>query len=201
MDLTGPSAAVGPDGIVDDEIALTTASTSLSIDSVQISLNGFTSPRWESAPDLDGYSNAQVIDVSGATCKAYDVFFNPTGLSGPSLQTGLGQQLSVAVVYNDQSGTSYTDNLTVPVGSSDPTATARLSMPASITWNGFTAELGRTGTADGGDVHVVVSGLTHPILGAMLSDQFANNNYGSYWTYGTLASSTPERGLVGDPDW
>ncbi len=160
-------------------------------------MNGFTSPRWESAPDLDGYSNTEVIDVSGVTGKAYDVFFNPTGLSGPSLQTGLEQKLSVTVVCNNQSGNSYTDNLTVPVGSSDPAESATLSTPASITWNGFTASWGGQDTAqNGGDVHVVVSGLSHPILGAMLSDQYANGNYGSCWAYGTLASSSPPSGVL-----
>ncbi len=69
MDLTGPAAAVGPDGIVDDEIQLTAATANLAIDSVQISLIGSPNPRWESAPDLDGYSNAEVIDVSGASGK------------------------------------------------------------------------------------------------------------------------------------
>src|SRR5271166_1825994 len=104
MDLTGPSAAVGPDGIVDDEIQLTAPNPNLTISSVQISLDGSPNPRWESAPDLDGYSNAEVIDVSGSSGKTYDVFFNPFGLSGPSLQTGLNQQLSVNVYYTDQSG-------------------------------------------------------------------------------------------------
>ena len=197
MDLTGPSAAVGPDGVVDDEIQLTAASANLTIDSVQISLNGFTSPRWESAPDLDGYSNAEVIDVSGSSGKTYDVFFNPFGLSGPSLQTGQGQQLSVNVHYNDQSGNQYTDNLTVPVGSSDPTLTTTLAPPAAITWNGFTASWSGQDTAqNGGKVHVAVSGLAHPILGAVLSDQVANNGYPSYWTYGTLASSSPPSGAL-----
>ena len=197
MDLTGPSAAVGPDGVVDDEIQLTAASANLTIDSVQISLNGFTSPRWESAPDLDGYSNAEVIDVSGSSGKTYDVFFNPFGLSGPSLQTGQGQQLSVNVHYNDQSGNQYTDNLTVPVGSSDPTLTTTLAPPAAITWNGFTASWSGQDTAqNGGKVHVAVSGLAHPILGAVLSDQVANNDYPSYWTYGTLASSSPPSGAL-----
>ena len=197
MDLTGPSAAVGPDGFVDDEIQLTTANANPTIDSVQISLNGFTTPRWESAPDLDGYSNAEVIDVSGSSGKTYDVFFNPFGLSGPSLQTGLGQQLSVNVSYNDQSGNLYTDDLTVPVGYSDPTKTTTLSAPASITWNGFTASwTGQDTAQNGGKVQVAVSGLTHPILGAVLSDQFANNSYPSYWTFGTLASSSPPSGAL-----
>jgi len=196
MDLTGPSAAVGPDGFVDDEIQLTTANANLTINSVQISLNGFTSPRWESAPDLDGYSNAEVIDVSGSAGKTYDVFFNPFGTSGPSLQTGQGQQLSVNVYYTDQSG-QYTDNLTVPVGSSDPTLTTTLSAPVSITWNGFTASWSGQDTAqNGGKVHVAVAGLAHPILGAALSDQFANNSSPSYWTYGTLASSSPPSGAL-----
>src|SRR5271165_1407416 len=199
MDLTGPSAAVGPDGYVDDEIQLRAANANLTIDSVQISLYGSpnSNPRWESAPDLDGYSNAEVIDVSGSAGKTYDVFFNPFGLSGPSLQTGQGQELSVNVYYNDQSGNQYTDNLTVPVGSSDPTLTTTLSAPASITWDGFTASWSGQATAqNGGKVHVAVSGLTYPILGAVLSDQFANNSSPSYWTYGTLASSSPPSGAL-----
>ena len=197
MDLTGPSAAVGPDGFVDDEIQLTAPNANLTIDSAQISLIGSPNPRWESAPDLDGYSNAEVIDVSGSSGKTYNVFFNPFGLSGPSLQTGQGQQLSVNVYYNDQSGNQYTDNLTVPVGSSDPTKTTTLSAPASITWNGFTASWSGQDTAqNGGKVHVAVSGLTHPILGAVLSDQFANNSSPSYWTYGTLGSSSPPSGAL-----
>ena len=198
MDLTGPSAAVGPDGFVDDEIRLTAANANLTIDSVQISLYGSpnSNPRWESAPDLDGYSNAEVIDVSGSAGKTYDVFFNPFGTSGPPL-TGQSQQLSVNVHYNDQSGNQYTDNLTVPVGSSNPTLTTTLSAPASITWNGFTASWSGQDTAqNGGKVHVAVSGLTHPILGAVLSDQFANNSSPSYWTYGTLASSSPPSGAL-----
>ena len=135
--------------------------------------------------------------MSGSSGKTYDVFFNPFGLSGPSLQTGQGQQLSVNVYYNDQSGNQYTDNLTVPVGSSDPTLTTTLSAPASITWNGFTASWSGQDTAqNGGKVHVAVSGLTHPILGAVLSDQFANNSSPSYWTYGTLASSSPPSGAL-----
>ncbi len=89
----------------------------------------------------------------------YDVFFNPFGLSGPSL-TGLDQTLSVNVYYKDQSGNQYTDNLSVPVGSSDPTKTTTLSAPASITWNGFTASWsGQDSAQNGGKVHVAVSGL------------------------------------------
>src|SRR5271166_5441812 len=201
MDLTGPSAAVGPDGYMDDEIQLRAANANLTIDSVQISLYGSpnSNPRWESAPDLDGYSNAEVIDVSGSSGNTYDVFFNPFGTSGPSLQTGQGQTLSVNVYYNDQSGNQYTDNLTVPVGSSNPTLTTTLSAPASITWNGFTASWSGQDTAqNGGKVHVAVSGLnpSYPILGAVLSDQFANNSSPSYWTYGTLASSSPPSGAL-----
>ena len=206
MDLTGPSAAVGPDGFVDDEIQLTAANANLTIDSVQISLYGSpnSNPRWESVPDLDGYSNAEVIDVSGApgtSGKTYNVFFNPFGTSGPSLQTAVQgqqpQQLSVNVYYNDQSGNRYTDNLTVPVGSSNPTLTTTLAPPAAITWNGFTASWSGQDTAqNGGKVHVAVSGLTYPILGAVLSDQFANNSSPSYWTYGTLASSSPPSGAL-----
>ncbi len=107
MDLTGPDAGVGPDGYVDDEIQLTAANAGLAIQSVQISLIGSTNPRWESAPDLDGYSNAEVIDVSGSSGKTYNVFFNPFGLSGPKLQTGQNQQLAVNVYYSDQNGQQH----------------------------------------------------------------------------------------------
>ena len=107
-----------------------------------------------------------MIDVSGSSGKTYDVFFNPFGLSGPSLQTGLDQYLSVNVYYNDQSGNRYTDNLTVPVGSSNPTLTTTLSAPAAITWNSFTASWSGQDTAqNGGKVHVAVSGLAHPSWG------------------------------------
>src|SRR5271166_278385 len=199
MDLTGPSAAVGPDGYVDDEIQLRAANANLTIDSVQISLYGSpnSNPRWESAPDLDGYSNAEVIDVSGSSGKTYDVFFNPFGVSGPSLQTGQGQQLSVNVYYTDQSGNRYTENLTVPVGSSNPTLTTTLAAPVSITWDGFTASWsGQDSAQNGGKVHVAIARVSHPILGAVLSDQMANNSYPSYWTYGTLASSSPPSGAL-----
>jgi hypothetical protein len=187
MDLTGPTAAVGPDGIVDDEIQLTAANANLTISYVEIILNGYTTPRWESAPDLDGYSNAEVIDVSGGSGKTYDVFFNPTGQSGPSLVGGQNQQLTVNVYYKDQNNNAYTDSLSVGVATSNPTETTTLSAPTTITWNGFTASW--AGQQSGGAVEVAVSGLAHTIVGAVLSDQAANNNYGSYWSYGTLSAS------------
>ena len=100
-DLTGPDAGVGPDGYVDDQIQLTAANTSLAIQSVQIRVSGGPNPRWESAPDLDGYSNAEVIDVSGASGKTYNLFFNPFDVSGQnSLKTEKGQQLAVNVYYS-----------------------------------------------------------------------------------------------------
>ncbi len=189
MDLTGPTAAVGPDGIVDDEIQLSAVNASLTISEVKILLNGYTTPRWESAPDLDGYSNAEVIDVSSGTGKTYEIFLDPTGQSGPSLQTGLGQQLTVDVYYTDQNGNPGTDTLSVAVGSSNPAETATLTAPIPITWNGFTASW--EGQQSDGAVEIGVSGLKYPIVRAVLSDQVANNEYSSYWSYGTLAASSP----------
>ncbi|HKM52067.1 MAG TPA: hypothetical protein VJY33_01585, partial [Isosphaeraceae bacterium] len=155
----------------------------------EISLNGNYNPppRWESSPDLDGYSDAEVIDVSGGSGKTYDVFFNPTAQVGPSLVGGQSQQLTVNVYYQDQNGNAYTDNLSVGVATSNPTETTTLSSPPTITWNGFTASW--AGQQSGGAVEVAVSGLAHTIVGAVLSDQAANNNYGSYWSYGTLSAS------------
>ncbi len=195
MDLTGPTAAVGPDGTVDDEIQLTTPSTNFAISYVQMTLNGYTTPRWESWPDLDGYSNAEVIDVSGASGKTYNVFFNPTGQSGPSLQTGQGQQLTVNVYYHDQSNNnSYSDSLSLAVGASNPGDTTTLSAPTPITWNGFTASW--AGQQSSGVVDINVSGLSHTIMGAFLSDQVANGKYGSDWYYGTLTPSS-QSGMPG----
>src|SRR5208337_4800671 len=66
-----------------------------------------------------------------------------------------------------------------------------------IAWDGFTASWSGQDTAqNGGKVHVAVAELTHPILGAVLSDQVANNSYPSCWTYGTLASSSPPSGAL-----
>jgi len=162
---------------VDDEIQLTTTNASLTISYVKINLNGYTTPSWESSPDLDGYSNAEVIDVSGASGKTYNVFFNPIGQSGPSLQTGQQQQLTVNVYYN-----GYDDSLSVPVGSSNPGDTTTLSAPTSIAWNGFSASWGEQQST--GLVQINVSGLSQSIVGAFLSNQTYN-----YWSSGTLYSS------------
>jgi len=196
MDLTGPTAAVGPDGTVDDEIQLTSSSSNYAISYVEIALNGYTNPRWESSPDLDGYSNAEVIDVTGGSGKAYDVYFNPTGQSGPSLQTGQNQQLTVNVYYVDQNNNKYTDTLSVAVGSSNPGDTTTLAAPTSITWNGFTASW-QNQTSDG-LVHINLANLPQgqTIQGAFLSDQVANGNYGSDWYYGTL-TPTSQSGIPG----
>ena len=181
-DLTGPTAAVGPDGIVDDEIQLTGTDPTLKIDYVQINLNGYTTPCWESYPDLDGYSNAEVIDVSGSSGKTYNLFFNPVGQSGPSLN-GQSQTLTLNIYYYQSGGSTLCNqSLSVPVGSSNPADTITLSAPTSVTWNGFTASWG--GQQSSGLVNINVSGLSYPILGAFLSNQTYN-----YWSYGTLFSS------------
>ena len=198
MDLTGPDAGVGPDGYLDDEIQLTTKNAGLVVQSVQISLIGSPNPRWESAPNLDGSSNAELIDVSGTSGRTYNVFFNPFDLSGQNaLKSGQGQQLEVNVSYTDNGNGASTDNLIVSVGSSNPAAMTPLSAPGPVSWNGFTASWGgQDAAADGGRVHVAIAGLTRPILGAVLSDQVANGKYPSYWSYGTLAPSSPSSGAL-----
>ena len=112
LDLCGPDAGVGPDGHVDDEIQLTTSNANLAIDYVQISLNGSSTPNWESFPNVDRYSNAELIDVSGSSGKTYNIFINPFGTSGPPL-TGNNQTLTVNVYYHDATvqGSRSTDSL------------------------------------------------------------------------------------------
>jgi hypothetical protein len=191
MDLAGPGVAVGPGSYVNDEIQLTTTDAIQSVPSVTITLNPNTTPSWASFPDQGGYTNAEVVDVSGSSGKTYDVFFNPFASSGVTLTGGTGQTLAITVTYNDPSG-GHTDTFggssSVPVTSSNPSLLATLTAPTSVTWNSFTAAWGHQDPAPTGLVHISVSGLSHTIVGAVLSDQVANNQDPSYWVYGTLTS-------------
>ena len=201
MDLTGPDAGVGPDGYLDDGIAnvITTKDPGLVVQSVQISLIGSPNPRWESAPNLDGSSNAELIDVSSAS---------PAGRTTSSLQplrpisgqnalkSGQGQQLEVNVSYTDKGNGASIDSLIVSVGSSDPAAVTPpvRARPGLLEW--LHGELGRSGRGsrrrESSRRH---RGADPPVLGAVLSDQVANGKYPSLFVLRRAGSVEPiERG-------
>jgi hypothetical protein len=188
LDLCGPDAGVGADGYVDDEIQLSSTTAGKTISYVRMWIDGNSgAPLWESSPNADANSNAEMINVTGGSGTTYYVYFNPFGLSGPKVTTGLGQKIDVTIYYPDN--TSETDQVTV--GTSNPNLTTTLSAPASITWNGFSASWnGQDSAQNGGKVHISLSGLgTHTIYGAVLSDQVESPNYASFWSYGSLASA------------
>jgi hypothetical protein len=127
------------------------------------------------------------VTGSGET---YDVYFNPTGESGPSLVGGTGQQLSVNLYYTNNQPGQHVDNLSVAVASSNPGEKTTLAAPTSITWNGFTASWGNQQST--GAVYVNVSGVPpYTIQGAFLSNQAYN-----YWSCGSLQSSGQPLTLV-----
>jgi hypothetical protein len=185
VDLVGPDAAQGSDGIQDLDLALSGLQTQYAVDHILVTSSGGTSQgglAWQTAPDTGGYSLAEFFRPAPQSSTG-DLFINPQlrcvappagtgtpvslgGSTGSLVRLRNGNPLTVTVYYQN---TSLTDSCTFTVRNlTSPT----LSMPRPtvtgiVTTGGMTVtDLGQDSSAhpwETGYVHLVVtapSGVT-----------------------------------------
>jgi hypothetical protein len=180
VDLTGPNAAVGPDGFVDDEVVLSNLSN-FAINYVTITGPAGTGLAWESSPNPDGYAHAEMFRAPNDSTTA-KVYFNPFIIKSDGTRVDLlnSQSLTVTVHYNifnvDEEDTfsnlsltgAMTDpNRAVPPASPPPTLDSVSGV--QVTWLG---QDGLNLTGEPGDVHIALTGLPSgkTMTGVELSD-------------------------------
>ena len=161
QDWTGPSPAVGPDGIQDTHIALGNLSACVGVGIQSVAITG-PGVAWNSGINPGKFWNAEAIPHPNDPTKA-DLFFTSGDLYDLTL--------TVTVAYTN----GKTDDAMLTAGHTDPTL--RMPAPASIplTWNGFSAQwAGQDGQnpVGPGDVHVALSGLPagRKVVAALLND-------------------------------
>ncbi len=159
QDRVGPGPSVGPDGLVDCQIALSNISRTVPIASVEIRGGG---GQWQSGVNLKGVSNAEIVRDGKDSSRA-DVFLE-------SERDLAGQALQVVVRYVN----GKSDSAKLVAGKLDPKKkVARPRVPSanvvrlSGRWHGQTGQ----NLVGPGDVHVTLTGLPQaPISAAVLSD-------------------------------
>jgi hypothetical protein len=188
-DYTGPDAGVGPDGIQDDRMTLSSFTQNPSnsqpypVDFVAVTdpsvLDSSGNPiSWESNLNLD--RNADAYATGGPAGSTY-LYINPSVKTGATSTASVSpnQTLNVTVHYKIN-GIDVPDTQSLAIGQTN----VKLSDPAyqtNINWNGFTAAWSRQDSTVPGLVHVSLSNLPSTIQGATLSDQTE-----TIWSYGTL---------------
>ena len=180
VDLTGPDAAVGPDGILDDEVVLSNLSN-FPINYVTIMGPEGSGLAWESNLNPDGFAHAEMFRAPNDSTTA-KVYFNPFVIKSDGTRVDLlnSQSLTVTVHYNifnnDEQDTF--SNLSLTGATTDPNRAVPQAPPSptlvsvsgvQVTWLGQDG-LNLTGLQ--GDVHLAVTGLPSgkTMTGVELSD-------------------------------
>ena len=175
QDLTGPTPAVGPDGVQDAHIVLNHLFPGTAVRSVRISASSGVA--WESGLNPDLKNNAELIR-RGPDPSTADEYFSPD-------RDLNGQTLRIDVTYED----GKLDHTTFVAGS---TSTS-LAMPApvgiALSWDTFHAHwLGQDGLnlVGPGDVHISLDTLpsNRTVVAATVSD-----TSGLDWSYVKQGSS------------
>jgi hypothetical protein len=174
-DWTGPTAAVGPDGLQDSHIALSHLSAGAAITSASLDIAG--GAVWVYGTNPDAFPDAEII-VNPTDPTRADFYFSP--------QTNLdGQTLNLTINYAN--GTS--DSTTVVAGPTDPSL--RMPAPAAVTVVESTLTVtwvGQDGQdlTSSGDVHLKLSGLPagRTVVAAQLTDGTLTS-----WDYTTPGAS------------
>ena len=178
VDLTGPTAAVGPDGVVDDEVVLSNLSN-FAINYVTIT--GPAGFAWETNLNPDGYAHAEMFRAPNDSTTA-KVYFNPYIIKSDGTRVDLqdSQSLTVTVHYNifnvdeedtfsnlSLSGATTDPNLAVPPAPPPPTLDSVSGV--QVTWLG---QDGLNLTGSPGDAHIALTGLPSgkTMTGVELSD-------------------------------
>src|SRR5271157_5325087 len=180
VDLTGPDAAVGPDGILDDEVVLSNLSN-FPINYVTIMGPEGSGLAWESNLNPDGFAHAEMFRAPNDSTTG-KVYFNPFVIKSDGTRVDLlnSQSLTVTVHYNifnndeedtfsnlSLSGVTTDPNRAVPQAPPSPTLVSVNGV--QVTWLGQDG-LNLTGLQ--GDVHLAVTGLPSgkTMTGVELSD-------------------------------
>ncbi len=169
QDLTGPTPAVGPDGVQDVHLALSRLFPSTGVRSVDVSLSADVG--WASGLNPNPRMNAELVR-SGPDPSVADLYFSPD-------RDLYGQTLSVDVTYDD----GKIDHTTIVAGHSSTTLAVPAPAPISMTWDTFQAAwLGQDGInlVGLGDVHVALSGLP---AGHAVTSVTLNDTSGLDWNY------------------
>ena len=179
VDLTGPDAGVGPDGIVDDEVVLSNLSD-FPINYVTITGPAGSGLAWESNLNPDGYAHAEMFRPQNSTTA--NVYFDPYVIKSDGTRVDLlnSQSLTVTVHYNifniDEQDTF--SNLSLTGATTDPNRAVPPAPPpptlasvsgVQVTWLG---QDGQNLTGSEGDVHIALTGLPSgkTMTGVELSD-------------------------------
>ena len=179
VDLTGPDAGVGPDGVVDDEVVLSNLSN-FPINYVTITGPAGSGLAWETSPNPDGYAHAEMFRPQNSTTA--NVYFNPYVINSDGTRVDLlnSQSLTVTVHYNifnvDEEDTF--SNLSLTGATTDPNRAVPQAPPSptlvsvsgvQVTWDG---QDGQNLTGGSGDVHIALTGLPagKTMTGVELSD-------------------------------
>jgi len=179
VDLTGPDAGVGPDGIVDDEVVLSNLSD-FPINYVTITGPAGSGLAWESNLNPDGYAHAEMFRPQNSTTA--NVYFDPYVIKSDGTRVDLlnSQSLTVTVHYNifniDEQDTF--SNLSLTGATTDPNRAVPPAPPpptlasvsgVRVTWLG---QDGQNLTGSEGDVHIALTGLPSgkTMTGVELSD-------------------------------
>src|SRR5271157_252777 len=191
VDDVGPDAGVGPDGIQDDHLALSSlahfpgSSSSYPVNYVSVTGPAGTGLNYESNLDLDDYANAALVNPNGTSA---DLYINPYVNTGPTTTADLvqGQILTVTVHYSIE-GFDIPDQQTLTVGATNPSlavppppnVSVNMSPAWTATWGG------QDPASSGGQAYVSLANLPGMILGAELSDQVSQ-----VWSWGTLGGNS-----------
>src|SRR5271157_655937 len=191
VDDVGPDAGVGPDGIQDDHLALSSlahfpgSSSSYPVNYVSVTGPAGTGLNYESNLNLDNYANAALVNLNGTSA---DLYINPYVKTGPTTTADLvqGQNLTVTVHYSIE-GFDIPDQQTLTVGATNPSlavppppnVSVNMSPAWTATWGG------QDPASSGGQAYVSLANLPGMILGAELSDQVSQ-----VWSWGTLGGNS-----------
>src|SRR5271157_1445714 len=160
VDDVGPDGGVGPDGIQDDHLGLSSlahfpgSSSSYPVNYVSVTGPSGTGLNYESNLNLDNYANAALVNLNGTSA---DLYINPYVKTGPTTTADLvqGQILTVTVHYSIE-GFDIPDQQTLTVGATNPSLAVppppSVSVNMSPTWTATWG--GQDPASSGGLAHV-----------------------------------------------
>lgn len=168
-DLTGPGAAVGPDGIQDAHLTFSHLFPGTAVSAVTVV--DAAGHGWESGLNPSSRDNAEFVRDASDPTKG-DLFLSPD-------RDLTGQVLNVTVTYAD----GKTDPTSIIAGKTDPGLKMPDPTPVSVSWDTFRARwVGQDGLnlVGPGDVHLALDGLPagRTVVSATVSDEA-----GIDWSY------------------
>ena len=169
LDLTGPDAGVGPDGLVDVQLALSNLIPGLGIVSIDVATA--SGLKWSYGQNPGRNANAELVRAGNQSTTAY-LYLNPAdGMAN--------QELTVSVRYSN----GKTNQTTLLAGIPDLSYHTNQSEAPGIQWGLISGQwngqdgLDLTGT---GDVHISLAGL--PVDRSVISVTLTNVTSTS-WIY------------------